>query len=114
MRFASVPLPPQKGSLSSYLGKEAAGAGAREGNPSKPQEDLPASASLSPPEVRDALKELLASLPPPPVPDRPPERNHTLDVQKDTVTKPQAPKACPLVGDHLMVMRRRAGIRVVA
>ena len=62
----------------------------------------------------DGLKILLASLPPLPAPPKPFERKHTLDVQKAAVSKPVRPKACYVTGPQLTILRRRAGIPVVA
>jgi uncharacterized protein YdaU (DUF1376 family) len=109
-RFASVPLPPQKGIISSYLGKEAPREGAREGNARIPEEEIPESPTHM---TRDVMRQMLASLPPS-EPTETPERNHTPYVQMAAVAKPNAPKACPLVGDHLAAMRKRAGIGVGA
>lgn len=62
----------------------------------------------------DALRELLAeSLRTAEAADaKTRKHNHTLDVQVAAVVKPTRPKACPLVGDNLLLMRRQA--RMVA
>jgi uncharacterized protein YdaU (DUF1376 family) len=102
--FASVPLPPQRDnsslSVQEKCARESLGTD-REQNLVQPVDHLKLLLAESLKLAGETHKASLMS----------PERNHTPDVQKRAVAKPRS-MACHLNGEHLVLARKQAAIRV--